>query len=1025
MGNINTLLALDGESEFRRQLNLINANLKALDSELKAVSNEFVIEGSEMQHATKLIDNYAKQIEFLNAKENVLQKAVSHSGQELENNRKKVDEARAAYDKSVRAIEYQKVAIESATAFYGENSREVQLLEIKLGELEKAERLAAAEVAKAEKETDKTALAYQRYRQQLGETRSQIHQVEEAERNCRNATESLTSSNNTAIVSAETLKRSFDLLKTTVDATVKVVTAMGKALVDAANVEFKAFSASVNAVNEEIKLASEGFEKYVEGIAKITKAVGTFAYNSGAGFEASMSKVQAYSQESAENMELLSDAAKNAGAVTSKTASEAADALGYLALNGYKTEQMLSTLMPVVKASEAGQMDLATTANLTARSLTAYGEGAEQAERMLNILVAAQNNSSTSLYDLLTAYADMAGTFKTLNIPMEESATVLGVFANQGKSGAEAATALSSVMLRLLGTNKKANAAMESVGVTAWNEDGSFRGLTTTLRDLGDAMQNMTAEQETLIESQIGGVMRVQELKKLIDGVNDIDAYNRVADPINAALENNVLFSTSEIMLDNLKGSITLFKSAMESLGIAIYETFGDELEKNIDLFSKWAETLKRGVENEHIEGAITRVMAMANKSVQREIALVARRLPKYLNIINQVLITGAEDTIDQADKAIQLVLPKLLKGFTNLITSLVDLLPSATKVLSEGAGSLFGGLVTALQETSQHLLEVLPETIDTITGFFSENTSELYLAGLDILIELSQGITDNLPQLIETAVQIIKEICNGINDRIDTIVETGGEILNQLINGIIDVTPTLVDTAFTILQSLADYIDDNIDEILRGAESIVSEIGTGIVENLPNLLESALAIITKIVDYLCEDDNLSDLVRGALEILEVLAKFLLDNADTIVNQIPKLVDAIADGLSDNADLLIDVGVDFGDAIVKGMITAFKGAWIGNSLQEKNFINDMAGEFFPDFATVPEDIVAEATSDASRASRPLGVSITPDGIREYPSSPVDVNLYGNISINDTERDLPDLLEMTKAAIRDAELGRGR
>ena len=99
-----------------------------------------------------------------------------------------------------------------------------------------------------------------------------------------------------------------------------------------------------------------------------------------------MSRVQAYSNASAEDMQRLSAAAKDMGATTSKTAAEAADALGYLALNGYDTEQMLATLKPIVKASEAGGMDLATAANLTANALTAYGKNAEDAEEFLNIL---------------------------------------------------------------------------------------------------------------------------------------------------------------------------------------------------------------------------------------------------------------------------------------------------------------------------------------------------------------------------------------------------------------------------------------------------------------------------------------------------------------------------------------------------------------------------------------------------------------------------------------------------------------
>lgn len=1048
MGSINTLLSLDGESEFRRQLNLINANLKTLESELKATASEFVTESGQLQHNTKLITNYSKQIEFLKAKEDVLQQAVAHTGQALEQARTKIESSRAAYEKSQRMVNYQKIAIESLTAAYGVNSKEVQDAQLHLAELQKAEKLAAGEVTKAEKNVDKIALSYQRYKSQLGDTRNQLNQVQSAEGKVGAETKNTASSIDIASKATQAWDNGLKILKASFDATVKSVSALGRALATAASAEVKAFELSIKAVSEEVKLAADGFNKYVEGVAKITKAIAGFAYESGATFEESMSKVQAYSGVSTTELEQLAQAAKDAGATTSKKASEAADALGYLALNGYKTEEMLNTLMPVVKASEAGALDLATTANLTARSLTAYGKGSESAEEMLNILVAAQNNSSTSLNDLLTAYADMAGSFKTLDISMEESATILGVFANQGKSGAEAATALNAVMLRLLGTNNKAFDALESIGVSAWNEDGSFRGLTTTLRDLGSVMGNLTKEQEILLETQIGGVMRVQELKKLIDGVMDEESYNKVADPIRRAFDDKVLYSTAEIMLSNLKGSITLLKSAMESLGIAIFETFGKRLTDTTKKVTEWVTMLKNSVEKGNIEGAITRVMQKANKEVKLQIGYIASKMPRYLNLINQVIVDGAKYTLEQADKIIVRWLPILLRSFTNLLEKLAAMLPDAARVLAKGATTYFRGLITALQKVSKKIIEVLPEVTRTISEFFRDNASDLYLAGLDILISLAQGISENLPQLVDTAVQIIKEICHGINQRIDIIIETGGAIIGELARGIIEVLPNLIETGFRILTSLVRYITQNIDEILNAAEPIIEELGKGIIDNLPLLLQSAIDIVLKLVEYITQEDNLEKLIDAAVEIITALGKALFDNIDRIIEDVFKAVDNIVKYFLDDENLnkLYDAGTYLGAAIVEGIVDAFKnliptGVDIGirsilrskgisgpvqdalvgviNSRDWESKSFDFVTSAFDGFKSNSDtlDYISSLQSPYFDAAKEKNVSETKN---------VDVAFYGDINVRqDTGKTIYEVLEESRALITEAELGKGR
>lgn len=194
-------------------------------------------------------------------------------------------------------------------------------------------------------------------------------------------------------------------------------------------------------------------------------------------------------------MKDFSKAAQEMGRTTSKTASESAQALKYMSLASWTAEESLLGLPSIIKASEAGGMDLATTSDLVTDSLAAYGKGAEDAERYLDILASAQSNSNSSLQQMLEAYVEVGGTFKNLKVPMEESASILGIMANRGIKGSEAGNKLSSTLVNLVGANKNAASAMDALGVSAWDDEGNFIGLTNTITLLGDKLSQLTDEE--------------------------------------------------------------------------------------------------------------------------------------------------------------------------------------------------------------------------------------------------------------------------------------------------------------------------------------------------------------------------------------------------------------------------------------------------------------------------------------------------------------------------------------------------
>ncbi len=296
--------------------------------------------------------------------------------------------------------------------------------------------------------------------------------------------------------------------------------------------------------------------------------IGTAAIKIGMDFEQSMSKVKAMSGATSEEMVLLEKAARDAGATTSKSAKDAADALGYMALAGWDTTTSMDALMPVLRLSEAGNIDLAKASSLVTDSMSAMGLTTEELPGYLDIVAQTARSSNTDIDQMAEAYLKVGGTLRGLSIPLEESALALGFLANTGIKGSEAGTALNAVMTNLTAPTGRAKTALDELGFTAFDSEGNFKGLENVLFDLKDKLAGMTEEQRNTYLAMIGGKEHVKDLNALLNGLDD--SYDGLKESIAGA--DGALEDVAKTMQDNNKGSITELKSALEELGLKIYD---------------------------------------------------------------------------------------------------------------------------------------------------------------------------------------------------------------------------------------------------------------------------------------------------------------------------------------------------------------------------------------------------------------------------------------------------------------------
>ena len=430
---------------------------------------------------------------------------------------------------------------------------------------------------------------------------------------------------------------------------------------------------SIDSLKSSISELGDAFTKLATAAGAALTAAGGYVVSVGSKFEASMSKVQALSGATGEDFEKLSAAAKEMGASTSKTASQAADALGYMALAGWKTEQMLGGLEPILRASEAGGMDLARCSDLVTDSMSAMGIAVDDLGKYLDVVAKAQSSSNTSMEQLLEAYVGVGGTLRNLNVDIEESATLLGTLANRGKKGAEAGTAFNSIIVNLIGANRSAKTAMDELGVSAWDSNGKFIGLTETLKLLLETLNDpsITDAQRNNFIAKIGGKTQMDTLQALLSGINEEyqDLYGVLNDCAGASED------AAKTMQQNLTGSMTMFGSALEGVGIEIYESFKEPLTKAVNEGTDMLSGLVERISDGDLSGTVEKIAQSFGKLVLSiEDFAINDGLPALLNFLEFLGNNG--DAVVSVLKGIvtYVAADKLIKPVTSLVAVISDL---------------------------------------------------------------------------------------------------------------------------------------------------------------------------------------------------------------------------------------------------------------------------------------------------------------------------------------------------------------
>lgn len=314
----------------------------------------------------------------------------------------------------------------------------------------------------------------------------------------------------------------------------------------------------------------------VIGVASVVAAKKTI--DVGKSFEAGMSEVQAISGASGKDLEKLSAKAKQMGATTKFSATESATALKYMAMAGWKTNQMVSGLSGVMNLAAASGEDLGTVSDIVTDSMTAFGLKAKDSGHFADVLAKASSSSNTNVAMMGETFKYVAPLAGSMKYSIEDTATAIGLMANAGIKGSQAGTSLRSIITRLVKPPKDAATALNALGISTTKADGSMKPLRETMAELREKFSGLTESQKASYASSIAGQEAMSGLLAIVNASDsDFNKLQKAIDNSSGAAKKQ-----ADVMNNNLQGALYDLGSVAESVGIGIYEDIKTPLTKAV-----------------------------------------------------------------------------------------------------------------------------------------------------------------------------------------------------------------------------------------------------------------------------------------------------------------------------------------------------------------------------------------------------------------------------------------------------------
>ena len=651
-------------------------------------------------------------------------------------------------------------------------------------------------------------------------------------------------------------------------------------------------------------------------VTGVVTGLGTAAVKTAADFDSAMSRVAAASGATGSDFDKLRDKAREMGAKTKFSATEAADAMNYMAMAGWKTEDMLSGIEGVMYLAAASGEDLATTSDIVTDALTAFGLTAADSGHFADVLAAASSNANTNVSMMGETFKYCAPVAGALGFSVEDTAEAIGLMGNTGIKASQAGTSMRSIMTNLTGDVKLSGAAIGDVTIATTNADGSMRSLSAILADCRGAFAGMTeAEKANNAEALVGKNAMSGFLALMNAAPEDIEKVSGAVNNCKDAAKN-----MADTMQDNLEGQLTILKSQLQELAIS----FGD-------LLMPAVRSIVSG-----LQGMVDVLNAMPDgvKQVIMIIALLAAALGPMLIIIGKVIsavgtimtiipkLAGVINTVKTAFGALNAV---MLANPIAIVIAAIAALVAAFVYLwntNEEFRQFWISLWESVKETAvqcwQAISAFLFQAWETI-----RNTAVSVWNGIrDFFSGLWAGIQTLFTTVVNALVGFLSGAWNAVKGTVVSVWTAISQFFTSVWNGIRNVTSSVVNGIRSFLQSAWNGIRALITTVMNGIKSVVTAVWNGIRSVITRVMNGIRSVVSSVWSGI--RNTISSIVNGIRNTVSGAFHAMWSG---IRSTISGIYNTIRDGLGNAVNYitsLASAGWRWGADIINGIVNGIR-----------------------------------------------------------------------------------------------------
>lgn len=638
--------------------------------------------------------------------------------------------------------------------------------------------------------------------------------------------------------------------------------------------------------------------KKVTVVSTAVTAMGGAAVKTAADFESSMSQVQAtmgitkdsmstLDGQSVNTIDALSDLAKEMGSKTAFSASECAEALNYLALAGYNTQEMADTLPTVLNLAAAGGLDLASASDMVTDAMSALGMETKDANKMVDQMAKTASSTNTSVGQLGEGILTIGATAKSIKGGTAELNSALGILANNGIKGAEGGTHLRNVILSLQNPTDKAADTMDALGVSVFDSEGNMRSLNDILGDLNTSMEGMTSEEKANIISKIFNKTDLSSVNALLANTGD------TWDELQTSIENSggAAQQMADTQLDNLSGQLTILKSAVEGFAISIGETLMPMVKNivaKIQSFVDWLNNLDEDTRQVIVKiglfvAALGPVLVILGTVISK-VGVTMQAFNKLgLKISGAVAnaggLSGVMGKLGTAIMGVNPVVLAVVAAIALLVGAFVHLWRT-----NEDFKNNIIAIWNRIKAVFENFAKGITDRLNAL-GFNFENFGEVvkavWNAFCSVLAPVFEGVFTQIANILEGVLGVIL----GIVDVFIGIFTGNWSQVWEGVKGIFGSVWDFIKNTFTnymnVIQNVANVVlgwfGTSWNEVWTGIRDFFVNLWTGIVTFFTNLWETIKNIVQTAIMFI------SSIFQAAFEIITLPFRFIWENCKEII----------------------------------------------------------------------------------------------------------------------------------------------